>query len=101
MTSCTWWTGRFFRLDDHLDRFLAGAAKLRFELPLAKPEIARMMHRLVALTGLEEAYVNVTASRGPLPKGSRSPLSCRNRIYAFAVPMIWIAPPRSRTRASR
>ena len=87
------WKGRFFRLDDHLDRFLAGAAKLRFELPLGKAEIARVLHRLVALTGLDEAYVNVTASRGPLPKGTRSPLACRNRIYAFAVPMIWIARP--------
>jgi branched-chain amino acid aminotransferase len=85
--------GRFFRLEDHLERFLAGAAKLRFDLPLGKPEIAGMMHRLVALTGLEEAYVNVTASRGPLAKGSRSPLDCRNRIYAFAIPMVWIAPP--------
>jgi branched-chain amino acid aminotransferase len=87
------WKKRFFRLDDHLDRFLAGAARLRFELPLNKPELARMLHRLVALAGLDEAYVNVTASRGPLPKGSRSPLACRNRIYAFAVPMIWIARP--------
>lgn len=84
--------GRFFRLDDHLDRFLAGAARLRFDLPLGKAEIARMMHRLVALTGLEEAYVNVTASRGPLAKGTRSPLACRNRIYGFAVPMVWISP---------
>ena len=90
--------GRFFRLDDHLDRFLAGAAKLRFELPLAKPEIARMMHRLVAMTGLKEAYVNVTASRGSLPKGTRNPLACRNRIYAFAVPMIWIVPPAEQER---
>ena len=85
------WKGRFFRLEDHLDRFLAGAAKLRFELPLSKPEIARMLHRLVALSGLRESYVNITASRGPLPKGTRSPLACRNRIYAFAVPFIWIA----------
>jgi branched-chain amino acid aminotransferase len=87
------WKGRFFRLDDHLDRFLAGTAKLRFELPMDKPEIARMLHRLVALSGLTEAYVNVTASRGTLPKGIRNPLACRNRIYAFAVPFIWIARP--------
>ncbi len=87
------WKGRFFRLDDHLDRFLAGAAKLRFDLPLGKAEIAAMLHRLVALAGLTDAYVNVTASRGPLPKGTRSPLACRNRIYAFAVPFSWIARP--------
>jgi branched-chain amino acid aminotransferase len=87
------WNGRFFRLDDHLERFLASAAKLRFELPMSKPEIARMLHRLVALSGLEQAYVNVTASRGTLPRGTRSPVGCRNRIYAFAVPFSWIARP--------
>ena len=92
------WKKRFFRLDDHLDRFLAGAAKLRFELPMGKPEIASMLHRLVALSGLENAYVNVTASRGPLPKGTRNPLACRNRIYAFAVPFSWIAPPEEHDR---
>lgn len=92
------WKGRFFRLDDHLDRFLAGAAKLRFELPLGKAEIAAMLHRLVALSGLTEAYVNVTASRGTLPKGTRSPLGCRNRIYAFAVPFSWIARPEEHDR---
>lgn len=92
------WKGRFFRLDDHLDRFLAGAAKLRFTLPLAKPEIARVLHRLVALAGLDDAYVNVTASRGPLPKGTRNPLLCQNRIYAFTIPFMWIAPPEEQAR---
>ncbi len=92
------WKKRFFRLDDHLERFLAGAAKLRFELPMDKPGIARMLHRLVALSGLEEAYVNVTASRGPLPKGTRNPLRCRNRIYAYAIPFVWIAPPEEHDR---
>lgn len=92
------WKGRFFRLDDHLDRFLASAAKLRFELAMGKPEIALMLHRLVALSGLRESYVNVTASRGPLPNGTRSPLACRNRIYAFAVPFLWIAAPEEQDR---
>jgi branched-chain amino acid aminotransferase len=92
------WKGRFFRLDDHLDRFFAGAAKLRFEPPLGKAELARVLHRLVALAGLEDAYVNMTVSRGPLPKGTRNPLLCQNRIYAFAMPFMWIAPPEEQER---
>ena len=84
------WKGRFFRLDDHLDRFLAGAAKLRFELPMGKAEIAAMLHRLVALSGLTDAYVNVTASRGTLPKGIRNPLaSIRTSAESGVLSCFW------------
>ncbi len=44
------WKGRFFRLADHVDRFLASTDKLRFKLPLNKSGIIAMLHRLVALT---------------------------------------------------
>ncbi|MGE0213010.1 MAG: aminotransferase class IV [Parvibaculaceae bacterium] len=86
------WDGRFFRLDDHLDRFLASAAKLRFRLPLDKDAIARVLHRIVATAGLKDAYVNMTATRGSLPKGTRDPLACENRLYAFTIPFMWIVP---------
>jgi len=87
------WKGRFFRLDDHLDRFRAGCAKLKFDLPYSKADMAGILHQLVRLTGLEDVYVSITASRGTLPKGTRNPLECRNRLYAFAIPFMWIAPP--------
>lgn len=87
------WRGKFFRLDDHLDRFLAGCAKLRFELPYAKDDIRAILNELVRLAGLKDAYVSMTASRGPLPKGTRNPLECRNRFYAFTIPFMWIASP--------
>jgi len=86
------WQGRFFRLDAHLDRFLESAGKLRFSLPLDRQGIERMLHRLVAITGLRDAYVNMTATRGTLPKGTRDPMACTNRLYAFAIPFVWIAP---------
>jgi len=87
------WRGRFFRLDAHLDRFLASAAKLRLVVPLEGERLADMLHGLVARTGLKDAYVNMTVTRGTLPPGSRNPLDCRNRLYAFAVPFMWIARP--------
>ncbi len=87
------WKGRFFRLDAHIDRFLASAAKLRLEVPLDREDLAAMLNGLVARTGLKDAYVNMTVTRGPLPPGTRDPLACRNRLYAFAIPFMWIARP--------
>ncbi len=92
------WEGRFFRLDDHLDRFLESARKLRFVLPLDREGLRKMLHRMVAATGLRTAYVNVTATRGQLPKGTRDPLACTNRLYAFACPFVWIAQPEDQER---
>ncbi len=86
------WNGKFFRLDDHVDRFLGSCDRLRFSLPLAKDELIQMLHEMVARTGFDKAYVNFTATRGRLAKGSRNPLDCENRIYGFTIPFSWIAP---------
>ncbi len=86
------WNGNFFRLNDHVDRFLGSCDRLRFSLPLAKDELIRMLHGMVARTGFDKAYVNFTATRGRLAKGSRNPLDCENRVYGFTIPFSWIAP---------
>jgi len=86
------WKNHFFRLDDHVDRFLGSAAKLGFKLPLDRDGLVAMLHRLVTLTRLDDVYVNFSATRGSLPPGSRNPLDCENCIYAFAIPFMWIAP---------
>jgi branched-chain amino acid aminotransferase len=87
------WKGRFFRLDDHIDRFLGNCAALRLDIGRGRDELGRILHRLVALSGLDDAYVSFTASRGPLPPGTRDPLACRNRLYGFCIPFMWIAKP--------
>lgn len=87
------WKGRFFRLQTHLDRLIGAYTKLRMELPYAKGDLADILHRMVALTGLEDVYVNISVTRGPLPPGERNPLVCRNRLYAYAIPFVWIAKP--------
>jgi branched-chain amino acid aminotransferase len=87
------WKGRFFRLDDHIDRFLGNCAALRLDIGRGRDELATILHRLVALSGLDDAYVSFTASRGPLPPGTRDPLACRNRLYGFCIPFMWIARP--------
>lgn len=87
------WRGRFFRLQDHLDRFLRNVGRLRLSLPVDRAGLEAILHGCVARAGLEDAYVQAIASRGPPPAGSRDPRLCNNRLYAYAVPFIWIATP--------
>jgi branched-chain amino acid aminotransferase len=85
------WGGRFFRLDHHLDRFAKNTLALRLTLPYTRDEIADILMRLMRLTGLREAYVELICTRGAPPKGSRDPRRCENRFYAFVIPFLWIA----------
>src|SRR5690625_2107138 len=84
------WDGAFFRLDDHLDRFLRSCERLRLTVPLDRGEIAALLGRLVAVSGLREAYVEVICTRGVPPAGSRDPRTYQNRLYAYAIPYVWI-----------
>lgn len=87
------WNGRFFRLDDHLDRFLASMSALRMSIGQDRDAIAAILVELVRRSGLRTAYVEMICTRGLPQPGSRDPRSCSNRFYAFAVPFIWIADP--------
>lgn len=85
------WRGRFFRLDDHIDRFFASMRELRMSLPMTRDDIRTVMLECVRRSGLDDAYVQITCTRGVPPRGSRDPRDCRNRFYAFAQPFVWIA----------
>lgn len=87
------WGGAFFRLDAHLDRFLRGCERLRLSPPLDRTGIVDVLTRLVQVAGLREAYVEVLCTRGIPPSGSRDPRTYENRLYAYAIPYVWILPP--------
>jgi branched-chain amino acid aminotransferase len=85
--------GRFFRIDDHIERFFWSMAQLRMTLPYSHEEIRDILSNCVALSGMQDAYVQMTCTRGVPPRGSRNPLHCENQFYAFAQPFVWIATP--------
>jgi branched-chain amino acid aminotransferase len=87
------WDGRFFRLDDHIERFFWSMAQLRMTLSYSHEEIRDILTQCVALSGMKDAYVQMTCTRGVPPRGSRNPLDCENQFYAFAQPFVWIATP--------
>lgn len=87
------WDGRFYRLDDHLDRFAASLARLRLSPGHSRAEIEAFLHGCVRHAGLREAYVSMTCTRGRLAAGSRDLRTARNTFYCYAVPFVWITSP--------
>src|SRR3954462_9411737 len=85
------WDGRFFRLNDHLDRFLNSVARLRLDIGISREELESVLHECVSRAGLQRSYVSMTCTRGRPAVGSRDLRTCRNNLYCFAVPYIWSA----------
>lgn len=85
------WKGRFFRVDEYIERFRDSMEKLRMSIPYDHAQIRDIMFELVRLTGLRDSYVEIVCTRGLPPPGSRDPRKCQNRFIAFVVPFVWIA----------
>ncbi|MGD8948879.1 MAG: aminotransferase class IV [Desulfobacterales bacterium] len=92
------WKGKFFRLNDHIERFFSGMDKLHMSIPHNRSEVQSILVDCVRASGLRDAYVEMICTRG-LPKpGSRDPRTCTNRFLAFAIPFVWIANPEKQTK---
>lgn len=92
------WQGKFFRLNDHLDRFEASLAALRLNPGVPRERMREVMHECVRRAGLRDAYVELLCTRGRPAPGSRDPRTCTNRFMAFAIPFVWIADPEKQKR---
>lgn len=80
------WNGAFFRLGDHLERFFRGMSELHMSIPFDTAQVTEILHNCVALSGLENAYVEFICTRGTSPEFSRDPRDAENRFVAFAIP---------------
>jgi branched-chain amino acid aminotransferase len=87
------WKGKFFRLNDHLDRFEKSWTRLRMDPKLSREEMREILFECVRRSGLRDAYVEMIVSRGIAPPGVRDPRRFENRFYAYAIPYIWIVKP--------
>ena len=93
--------GAFFRLEQHQARFARSCDAIRVRNPFSRDEEAEILHKLVALTGLRDAYVWWTVTRGQPPLGRTEMIDAgkfENRFYAFVVPFVFIVDDVQRTR---
>ena len=84
------WDGRFFRLDDHLDRFEQSCEKLRMRSPLGREEIRTRLIEMVAKSGIRDAYVMMIVTRGLRFIRQYSPEECENFAYLMVMPYLWV-----------
>ena len=87
------WNGKFFRLQDHFNRFERGWKRLRMNPELSIVQMHEILFECVRRSGLRNAYVEMIVSRGIDEEGSRDPRRFRNRFYVYAIPYVWIAKP--------
>lgn len=93
--------GAFFRLQEHQDRFARACEAIRVRNPFSREEEAEILHKIVALAGLRDAYVWWAVTRGNPPLGRAEmivPERFECRFYAFACPFIFIADDEQRSR---
>jgi branched-chain amino acid aminotransferase len=95
------WEGRFYRLDVHLDRFVASMTRLRLDPGHDRAAIETILHGCVRHAGLRAAYVSMTCTRGRMPPGSRDLRTARSMFYCYAVPFIWISHPEQQEQGAR
>lgn len=87
------WDGRYFRLDDHLDRLERSCAKLRLKPPLSRAELRAALIEMVARSGLRDAFVEIIVTRGLRFIREVPAEQAVNNVYLFAMPFIWVMAP--------
>ena len=87
------WKGKFFKLDEHLDRFEENWKKLNLTPPVNKLQMKDILIECVKRSGLRDSYVEMIVTRGIPVNGERDPRKFSNRFYAYAIPYVWIVKP--------
>ena len=91
------WHGQFFRLDDHVARFLRSCEGFRLPCPYSADEIRRILAECVAQGDVADAsYVELALTRGHYKEflGAMPNLYDTDVTFiAYAIPYRWIVPP--------
>lgn len=79
--------GRFFRLQDHLDRWEHSIAARRYNsIGVDREQVAEVLNGCVARAGLKESMITFVATRGSPTTAHKDLRTCSNRFMVWAVP---------------
>ncbi|ERT00197.1 branched-chain amino acid aminotransferase [Sporothrix schenckii 1099-18] len=87
------WDGRFFRLDDHLDRFIASCGKMRLTMPMPREQVKATLVDMIAQSGIRDVFVEIIVTRGLKGVRGTDPKDIVNRLYMFIQPYVWVMDP--------
>lgn len=88
------WDGRFFRLDDHLDRLEASIKKMRMKFPISRDEIRQTLLEMLVKSEIKDAFVELIVTRGIKPVREAKPGEVlKNHLYLLVTPYVWVMAP--------
>jgi branched-chain amino acid aminotransferase len=58
------YTGKVFRMAEHLDRLWNSAKVIWLEIPMSKPQMAKAIEDTLAVNGIADGYIRVVVTRG-------------------------------------
>jgi len=71
------YSGRIFRLDQHLDRLFASAKAIMLPVPMTKPQLVEACCETCRQNGLKDGYIRLVVTRGVGYLGL-NPFRCKN-----------------------
>ena len=86
-TACAW-SGKVFKLDEHVDRLFESAHALKIEVPLDKAGVREVILEVVRRNRLDNAYIKIVVTRGVGPMPLLSPYNCEPNLIVFAIPYL-------------
>jgi branched-subunit amino acid aminotransferase/4-amino-4-deoxychorismate lyase len=91
------WNGRYFRLDDHLDRLFQSCRKLRLNSPMSRAVMRETLIDMVARSGIRDAFVQMIVTRGlrfvrQLSLEGNLDAAVGN-VYLMVLPYVWVMAP--------
>lgn len=86
------WKGKFFRLDDHMERWDRSIKLRRYNGIPNRQEITDILFECVRRSGLRDSLVYWIATRGIATDQRRDLRTCKNTFMAWAGPYNWIVP---------
>ena len=79
--------GRYFRMNDHLDRFENSIKERKYNtLGIDREGFEEVLLECGSRSGLREAMVTIIATRGSPKSGHKDLRTCQNRLMVWAVP---------------
>ena len=69
------YSGRVFRLKEHIDRIFAAAKAIALDIPMSKAELAEVVKKTCAVNNLKDCYIRLVITRGKGDLGL-SPTNC-------------------------
>lgn len=97
------WKNNFFRLDEHIHRFLTSCAGIHLSCPYSADELKRILANCVQSGGVADgAFVSMALTRGKYideeARRNRDIFRMKPTLIAYAVGYLWIADPAKQER---